>query len=318
MKRCDVGFLGASLIVLLRIAIGWHFLYEGLEKLESTASDQKAFSAEIYLRNATGPLAPFFRGMVPDVNGLEMLDTNRLASGWEKETERIANHFGFDEGQRTKARAILAESKEWAERWFMIPENEQNRQKYYHDLGKVQAIEQNPQALSYERERAWAARKDLDTERKSLTAPLIERANLLAEQVSKVATPEQVQSAGPVQKAFGGLDLPNMLTTYGLIAMGGCLILGLLTPWAALSGAIFLAMIYLSMPPWPGLPDNPKVEGHYLIVSKNLIELIALLMLAAVPSGHWLGIDAALFGASRRRRLARAAERQRASESAQV
>ena len=64
-------------------------------------------------------------------------------------------------------------------------------------------------------------------------------------------------------------------------------------------------MIYFSMPPWPGLPANPKAEGHYLIVSKNLIELIACLVIATTPSGHWIGLDALFFGARRRRRLAR-------------
>ena len=63
-------------------------------------------------------------------------------------------------------------------------------------------------------------------------------------------------------------------------------------------------MIYLSMPPWPGLPPNPKAEGHYLIVSKNLVELIACLVIATTPSG----IGSALMRSSsarRRRRLAR-------------
>jgi hypothetical protein len=65
-------------------------------------------------------------------------------------------------------------------------------------------------------------------------------------------------------------------------------------------------MIYLSMPPWPGLPLNPRAEGHYFIVSKNLVELIACLVIAATPNGHWIGLDALLFGARRRQRLAHA------------
>ena len=55
-------------------------------------------------------------------------------------------------------------------------------------------------------------------------------------------------------------------------------------------------MIYLSMPPWPGLPPNPKAEGHYWIVSKNLVELIACLLVATTASGHWFGLDALFFG----------------------
>ena len=104
----------------------------------------------------------------------------------------------------------------------------------------------------------------------------------------------------------------NAVTMYGLIAIGVCLIAGFLTPLAALSAAAFLAMIYFSMPPWPGLPPNPKAEGHYLIVSKNLIELIACLVIATTPSGHWVGLDALFFGARRRRRLAARAASERA------
>ena len=83
---------------------------------------------------------------------------------------------------------------------------------------------------------------------------------------------------------------------YGLVAMGVCLILGLLTPLAALAGAVFLGQIYLSMPPWPGLPPNPMAEGHYWIVNKNLIEMLACLVLASTPNGLWIGLDALLFG----------------------
>ena len=105
-------------------------------------------------------------------------------------------------------------------------------------------------------------------------------------------------------KAWTQLDVINATTTYGLIAIGACLILGFLTPLSALGAAAFLAMIYFSMPPWPGLPANPKTEGHYFIVSKNLVELIACLVIATTPSGHWIGFDALFFGARRRRRLA--------------
>jgi hypothetical protein len=90
-----------------------------------------------------------------------------------------------------------------------------------------------------------------------------------------------------------------------------------LTPLAALSAAGFLAMIYLSMPPWPGMPPNPKAEGHYLYVSKNLIELLACMVIATTPNGHWIGFDALFFGARRRRRLARAAQA-RGETTAQV
>src|SRR5262249_33781145 len=78
------------------------------------------------------------------------------------------------------------------------------------------------------------------------------------------------------------------------IVVGFCLLVGLLTRPAALFGALFLLMFYLAMPPLPWVPDNPRVEGHYLFVNKNIVEMLALLTLATVPSGRWLGLDALL------------------------
>jgi hypothetical protein len=83
---------------------------------------------------------------------------------------------------------------------------------------------------------------------------------------------------------------------YGLVAMGVCLILGLFGPLAALAGAVFLGQIYFSMPPWPGLPPNPMAEGHYFIVNKNLIEMLACLVLVFIPTSSWIGLDPLVFG----------------------
>src|SRR5262249_47347864 len=69
-------------LVLLRFAIGWHFLIEGLEKVDShyhlfhrEAEGQKPWSSEAYLKGSTGPLAPLFRGQLgdPDKAALERL-----------------------------------------------------------------------------------------------------------------------------------------------------------------------------------------------------------------------------------------------------
>jgi uncharacterized membrane protein YphA (DoxX/SURF4 family) len=303
MARYYPGFLAAFFIIVLRMAIGWHFLTEGTEKYQSTRYGKEPFSAEIYLRNATGPLAPYFRGMLPDVNGLALLDEPRLKAAWRSDVERIADHFRFTEPQRSQAAKLLDEAERRAKSWFNDPGNHEKRLKYYHDLGEVQRTERDPNALSFQLERAWDARRALDADRRALTGPLIERGNTLRAEVETLATADQVESAGPVPRPWTQLDLINFTTTYGLIAIGVCLILGLLTPLAALGAAAFLAMIYLSMPPWPGLPTNPRAEGHYFIVSKNLVELIACMVVATTPNGHWIGLDALVFGVLRRRRL---------------
>jgi uncharacterized membrane protein YphA (DoxX/SURF4 family) len=295
------GFLGAFFLVLLRIAIGWHFLSEGLDKIESTRHG-KPFSAEVYLRNTSGPLAPYFRGMLPDANGLAVLDPTRLKSGWSDTVERIEKHYGFTDDQKVQAKALAGESYTWADFWFNNFDNRDARDKYLTELAQVQQVEWNPNAMSYERERAAETRRTLDADRKKLTGPLIARGQELADAVVAKATPEQRKAAGAYAPPLSTLDMANYLTMYGLCAMGVCLILGFLTPFAAICAAAFLAMIYLCMPPWPGLPPNPREEGHYWIVSKNLIELIACLLIAVTASGHWFGLDALFFGGRRRRR----------------
>src|SRR5215470_9898485 len=55
-------------LVLLRLAIGWHFFREGLGKLaydEGTRQYHIAFSAESFLAQARGPWADSFRAWGP-------------------------------------------------------------------------------------------------------------------------------------------------------------------------------------------------------------------------------------------------------------
>lgn len=298
------------------MAIGWHFLYEGLEKVDSTRKAGKPFSAEGFLRASTGPLAPYFRGLVPDVNSVAKLDPARLKASWAQEVDRLADHYHFDQKQRDSAKAELKKSDEYVDIWFEDRDNQENRAKYFHELNAVLAVERDPKSLSYQRERAAATRKDLDVDRRTLIADLDARGAELREAVTKLATAEQRESAGPYSPPMSTIDWVNLSTMWGLVAMGICLMAGLFTPLAALGGAVFLGQIYMSMPPWPGLPSNPLAEGHYFIVNKNLIEMLACLALMCIPTGQWIGLDAVLFGRARRRRELEAREREAEAERA--
>lgn len=56
-------------LVVLRVAIGWHFLYEGLIKLFNPA-----WSPLGYLMDSKGFLAPFYHWMASDPNVLKVVD----------------------------------------------------------------------------------------------------------------------------------------------------------------------------------------------------------------------------------------------------
>lgn len=93
-------------LVLLRLAIGWHFFSEGTDKL------QNGFSAAGFLGNAKGPFAGMYTGMVRDPDGLKRLayvpegktlDDGRVVpydlqfaiDAWHLHRERVASHYAF-------------------------------------------------------------------------------------------------------------------------------------------------------------------------------------------------------------------------------
>ncbi len=83
----------------------------------------------------------------------------------------------------------------------------------------------------------------------------------------------------------------SMQAMWGLLILGPLLILGLCSRLAAFAGAVMVLSFYLVIPPWPGVPPELALPEHALFVNKNLIEALALLGLAAVPSGTWFGLD---------------------------
>ena len=331
------------------MVIGWHFLYEGVTKINTTPSQRDSipgrlltmilppshekdkdkeppFSAEGYLRNATGPVAPRFRSLVPDVNGFAKLERDasglpsRLKGGWKDELTRISAHYNFDETQKSTAEELLAKKSKEADEWFLKIDNAERIKKYYRDLRYVLDLEQSPESLPYQKTLAYKFRRDMDRDRKQLLTEVDAFGLALQDTWIKLATPEQLKlaatpnflmrgliragllkdyqdpSAGEYIPARTSLDWINLTTMWGLTLVGLCLMLGFLTPLAALGGAVYLLNFYLSMPPWPGLPVGPQSEGHYLYINKNIIEMLGCLVIASTPNGLWLGLDSLFFG----------------------
>ncbi len=90
----------------------------------------------------------------------------------------------------------------------------------------------------------------------------------------------------------GVLNVVDFLNTWGLIAIGVGLIMGLFTRTAAIAGALLLFMYYLNNAPITGIEYSIPSEGDYLIISKTLIEAVALFALAVFPTGSIIGLDA--------------------------
>jgi len=119
----------------------------------------------------------------------------------------------------------------------------------------------------------------------------------------KLLTVEQL-ARGPVPEPWTRQQQIDHVTIWALITLGCLLLAGLLSRATPLAAALLLLSFYLAAPPWPGVEDLAETAGpeHSYFINKNLIEVIALLAIASMPTGRWFGFDQVLFGAFRRRR----------------
>ncbi|HEX7584917.1 MAG TPA: DoxX family protein [Prolixibacteraceae bacterium] len=76
----------------------------------------------------------------------------------------------------------------------------------------------------------------------------------------------------------GLLKVTDILNMYGLFLIGLALFIGLFSRFAALAGALLLALYYFAYPPF-GNPLMNASEGHLFIVDRLFIEASALLFL---------------------------------------
>lgn len=297
------GFMAAFFLVALRIAIGWHFLYEGMDKLHSFQT-AKPFSAEAYLRFANGPFAERFRAIIPDVDSTAFLDLDQRPAGWKTRFDAYASHYALTPDQKSAGEKSLESASVKLDAWRKDRTNRESLEKYLEELKANEALSNNSASMSYERERAQAKRKDLDGDRRKLVTAVQTIEDEIFAGLDKSLSPEQ-KARGPLSASWTQLDMINHLTAWGLTLSGASLMLGLLAPLGALGGAYLLTMFYLAMPPFPGLPANPMAEGHYLIVNKNVVEFLACIALVFIPTSLWVGLDAVLFGPWLRARRAR-------------
>lgn len=87
------------------------------------------------------------------------------------------------------------------------------------------------------------------------------------------------------------IRIVDLLNMWGLTLIGLALILGVFLRPAAISGMVLLALYYVANPPLIGLDSGMVTEGSYLWVDKNLVELLALGVIAALPTSRLFGVD---------------------------
>jgi len=145
-------------------------------------------------------------------------------------------------------------------------------------------------------ETMWAK---IQAKKNELIGPVKQLDKELKSDALKLLTYEQI-ARGPIPPEKTQLYKVDQLTIWSLLILGGCLMIGFMTRLAAIAGAGMMISFYLVWPPWPGVPEAPGPE-HALFVNKNIIEAVALMALAFMPTSGWFGLDGLICAIFRRK-----------------
>lgn len=343
-------------LVLLRLAIGWHFFYEGWKKVENhytyTPNESKYWSSKPFLQQSKGPLAKYILAIVgdPDQQALDRLTlkdgkvSDALQQHWNGYVARFTAHHELDDAQKAQAEELKNDALEKAQLWlsgveptawavlpatsgsseeivaaklqgfasdpstiYQVPKNlyyrdenvETNVPQRVGDLRSqiedIRSIESKEHYVfgSPIRPDLPALKSEKNNLRKQLTDDLdgfltrrLEKIPLKGPQTTTVRGPVPPEREWIVQ--MSDRYLPYVLTGFGI-----ALFMGIFTRLAAFLAAGFLLTIYVTIPAFPWI-DVPRQESEYLFINKNIIELLALMVLTTVPTGRWFGLDAIL------------------------
>ncbi|WP_321477590.1 hypothetical protein [uncultured Paludibaculum sp.] len=272
------------------VPFDWTLVHEEVLKLAAEQEGER-FTSLPFLQGSAGPFRTLFRGLVPDMDGLERLTEQSVKRRMDDRYTEILDHFAdsgrpFSDDQRKRLAAArdtvkLAAVETVNAPWF------QERLADYRLMR--QRVPKTDLHAPFTRERLDADRQKLDVAAGELLSYVNEPLSELAVQTQAIATVDQL-GAGPLPRPPDGAAWVDRAIKISLTTIGILLMLGLFTPAAAIAAAGQLAIFYLASPPWPGLPAM-SVAGHYLFVDRNLIEAFAALVIATTATGQWAGLD---------------------------
>jgi uncharacterized membrane protein YphA (DoxX/SURF4 family) len=281
-----LGLIGATMLVLLRLTVGWHFYSEGMVKQQ--AGD---WSAAPFFINAKGPFAGEFRKLVWDHDGALRLNRKQTMTTWASFRDQVAEHYGFSDEQLGKAKEHYANAVQQYD--WVLSENAADLEEYQLGFERIARLDTDRQekVLRDGVASLGGQRDAIRREWQGKAAPALRQIDTIwsnyERQQNAVASSEQAAANPPLRllKPRTGLidtSVIDWLVPYFDIAVGLCLLFGLFTPAAALAAAGFLGSVVLSQYP----PDTGPGSSIY-----QLIECMACLVLAGTGAGRLAGLD---------------------------
>jgi len=302
----------------LRLGIGWLFFAGAWEKHQN-----KKFTSEPFLKQAKGPLAPFYLAEVPDVHDFRRwieqprkqtpppeptsddpesakkaaADAAQLKAevyknweeaivlDWGRLQQSVSSHFGFDNEQKTKAGKLLRYYEGKLHSYLEARANDLAA--FRHDLYRDQPEQAQKRFLPEP-----VADADKDQRRaKAMEVRqwVVDAGNQYRKELAQLATEAQQKTYGELAVQRTTLEKFDQFLIYSHMAIGFCLLVGLLTRLASLGAAFFLLSVVATQPFW--IDGSLSWISGPQAVMYQVILLLACLVLMASGAGRWAGLD---------------------------
>jgi uncharacterized membrane protein YphA (DoxX/SURF4 family) len=315
-SRRYLGGFAILALVLLRLAIGWHFFTAGLEKIDRTDDGYRvAFTAAPFLGMAQGPFADAFKSFAPSGHDWQKLLAvphqkkpltgdeakaeaqrkpyqdwlNRITADWQVIANKAASVPGLTEDRIARAKTAFAGRLKELNA-YLAGESAAIAD-YQHELWRLDQWRAKPEATTLPFEQERIAKKQADTNNQAqawvggvaaIEQSMVHDFRDVVNPNAKTNTTAVAMETATTSPEEARLNWVNLGATVLTLGVGLCLLLGLFTRTAAIAGAVFLLSVIATQPPWIADPE---------LTINQTVELAGLLVLAGTGAGRWLGLD---------------------------
>jgi len=226
--------------------------------------------------------------MIPDRYGRERLgDPERMLKIWTGHKDKIASHYGFDAKQMEEATKVVGRYRARLDAY--LETNKDALSEYFLEVDRLEKAKKEPlREVPFRRD--WIASKETEL-RGKMTGWVKDVGTLdqqLQTEIAALASPAQ-KGRGAFTKVDAWKPWQDTVVKYAITGFGVLLILGLFTRVAALGAIVFLLSVISTQPPW--VYDADTQYFYY-----QMVEILALLVVAATAAGRFAGLDFVLHG----------------------
>lgn len=320
--------LACFFLVALRMVIGWHFFIEGAFKVNShrigKTSTNTPWTSEGFFREGYGPAAKWTRELlqIDEAHNLERFTIGESgllhaqAGDWDRYFESFVAHYQFTDDQRQSAKASFEDHKAKLVRWLSgttptptkanlvwgqvelqmtVPQRIAQIQERQKQVAEIMQNQRPAFGNDVDQKRLVTLKAEIATMLADLNKEYERRVTEMRDDLAKLLSDEQ-KKLGPIpeSKRKTRVQILDQFVMWSQLVLGFFLLAGLFNRFSCLLLAAFLLHVTLIAPALPYAPRPPGATGHYLYIDLYIIELIALLALAAIPTSRWFGLDALL------------------------